>query len=286
MQEKNNNSSTELDQIIAANIASQSDQSTVIHAGHFALVQRDSAVSDCLNETRFPEVGMGFATFAKLTWQAACRVAANDSDPRQLRLMVLVNDWQYVAAKGASRKQVESVAARGRDQYYRQVSRLPDFHLASLAEFGLNESIVLRHDDDQWLWSELALRNDLNLLLQGILCDPVKTRESGLSKHFNIDGEPVVEACDDETGTIRLLYCGNTNCAGEVVSLLHRLYFRGVRNFVNLFPSQCNHPVGVGTRIAYKLFGLQDMHVTNVAVQDGAVIEAENSIHVEHFTSL
>ena len=68
-----------------------------------------------------------------------------------------------------------------------------------------------------------------------------------------------------------------------MISLLAALHKRGVRRFLNIYPSQCREPVGAGTRLAERIFDLEDFQITNIAVS-GAT-DSGDTLHavVERF---
>jgi hypothetical protein len=244
----------------------------VIHAGHFALVcNRDGAPVDCLNQSCFPGSDLGFAEFSRLTWETACRTVAAVRTTSQVKLMVLVNDWQFLKSKESNRSASERAKARMREDYYQSVPLLPPFHFQELIRNNLSENAVFRNQDDCWLFSESALRHQLSTVIREVMADEKRAASAGIRRYFNEDGEPVIEASDEDAGQVCLLYCGNTNCAGEIIMLLENLYRHGIRYFLNVYPAQCREPVGIGTRLARRLFDLRDLRVTNIAVSGTAL---------------
>jgi hypothetical protein len=277
-------SSAELDSLLISELARADVEPLVIHAGHYALVRsREGVATDCLNESSFPGVDLGFAEFSRSTWESACRVIATKHVRARAQLMVLVNDWQFLSSVEDSRGANERAAAIMRNEYYRVTPTLPLSHLQQLARHNLSDDVIFRYSEERWLFSESALRHELKAVIGEVIADKTRASEAGVHKYFNENGEPVVDACDEDSGRFCLLYCGNTNCAGEVISLLENLYKRGVRRFLNIYPMQCREPVGVGTRLADRLFNLGDFQITNVAV--GGATQNGDTLHavVERF---
>jgi hypothetical protein len=264
-------------------ISARQQKAAVIHAGHYALFRRkDGQVTDCLDEADSTNDILGFAKFCRATWSAACQANASASATARPRLIVLVNDWQYITNSGDKSREGQQAADRIRSEYYRRTATLPLYHLDELRQHGIETDAILTSEKDRWVFSETALRNELHPIVKKLLADRQRAQEVGVKRYFNEDGEPIVEICDDEAGKLCLLYCGNTNCAGEVVSLLGNLYQRGIRYFLNVFPSQCREPVSAGTRLAYKIFDCDDFSVTNAAVN--ATSNGEDSlVFVESF---
>ncbi len=279
-------SSSVLDALLVSELASAASQSVTIHAGHYALFSdRQSGVSDYLHDLDTEGAELGIVDLCRATWEAACRSVATALPQTKAQLMVLVNDWQFVSRNQELRRENEQAASRMREQYYLATPTLSDYHLNEMDRHGLPTDLILRCREDQWLFSESALRNELNPLIHEVLEDEQRAVTCGIRKHYTENGEPIIDVCDDESGKVRLLYCGNTNCAGEVVSLLGNLFARGVRRFLNIYPAQCREPVSAGTRLAYRLFRLDGFVVTNVAVsratRDGTTLHAS----VERFDS-
>jgi hypothetical protein len=277
-------SSAALDDLLISETTRPDVEPLVIHAGHYALVQNhDGMAADCLDKVRFPGVDLGFAEFSRCTWESACRAMAAKHVKANAKLMVLVNDWQFLTSGAGSRRVSERSAAQRREEYYRGTSTLPPFHLQQLKRHNLSDDVILRNSEKRWLFSESSLRNELSSVIREIVADEKRASEVGIRKFFTENGEPVIDACDEEHGKFCLLYCGNTNCAGEVVSLLAALHQRGVRRFLNIYPSQCREPVGAGTRLAGRLFNLEDLRIINIAVS-GAT-ESGGALHtvVERF---
>ena len=272
-------SCTALDDLLISELARAEAEPLVIHAGHYALVRNHGGQAvDCLDKTRFPGV-----EFSRCTWESACRALAAKHVKVNAQLMVLVNDWQFLTSGAESRRVSERSAAQMREEYYRGTPTLPPSHLQQLIRHNLTDDVILRHSEKQWLFSESALRHDLSTVIREIIADEKRATEAGIRKYFNKNGEPVIDACDEESGAFCLLYCGNTNCAGEVISLLAALHKRGVRRFLNIYPSQCREPVGAGTRLAERIFDLEDFQITNIAVS-GAT-DSGDTLHavVERF---
>jgi hypothetical protein len=241
---------------------------TVVHAGHYMLhVGRDGNASDYLGEDSKPRPGVeAFDFFTKATWRMACNAIHESGGNSDLKLMVLVNDWQYLVWRDASKRESERKAAALRAAYYSSFSGLPYYHQSELGSHGLGADSVLHASASRTVFSESGLRQELTGTIKKLLKNPVDAERLGLRRSFDEHGEPFIQVETPDCTGITLLQCGNTNCAGEVVELLHQLQQRGIRNFINLYPAQCEVPVRAGTDLAAQLFGLADMVITNIAI--------------------
>ncbi len=257
---------------------------SVIHAGHYALFRtKDDRITDCLDGKDSAIDVLGFGRFSRATWRSACRATANAPAANRPRLIVLVNDWQYIEPAGDVKRENKQAADRSRSEYYRRTPVLPQYHLDELKRHGIPTDTVLNGGKDCWLFSENALRNELHPIVKEVQANEERARAVGIRRYFNENGEPIVEICDDEAGKLCLLHCGNTNCAGEVISLLGNLYRRGVRRFLNIYPSQCREPVSAGTRLAFRIFEWPDFMVTNAAVSVSMLNSGDPEVMTESF---
>jgi len=240
---------------------SECQSDVVIHAGHFVLESTGGWLSDHLEDDSPPSPINEFVDFAHFTWNLAVRAIAEHPRSRA-QVLTLVNDWQFVRFSLGARRKAELLADEFRNKYYAQTNTLPEFHNRVLHSFGLSDVCVLKADEQRWLFSERRLRDGLAEALGGLL----KQNDRRLHIKVTENGEPIVDVVSPAIGEYSLLYCGNTNCAGEVVELLRQLYDRGVRHFVNLFPDTCFGPVTTGTLLANELFDLNGMMVINVSI--------------------
>ena len=246
----------------------------LIHGGHFILDNRGSdAVHNLPGDRQTSPIAEDFARFAGDTWMLAVSLKKRLEERSQAsRLMVLVNDWQFLRGEGNSRREVERDIARRRDAYYQRFQRLPPFHDKVLDHSGMGDIDIFKSSSKRWLFSETALRSLLAKSIQRLFEENL-AEERGLAKSFTPAGDPIVSAGSVNSELERdfcLLYCGSTNCAGEVVELLRIVWEAGFRSFLNLYPMQCLGPVGVGTRLAQTIYKIRDLHVFNVAAPFGA----------------
>lgn len=269
----------ELEEAVIERILASDCPSVVLHAGHFSLdASGGGNAGDHLSEdvSERPSLS-GIVSFARWTWDLGCRVAKRASTRgKHVALTVLVNDWQFLRSPDIPRRAGERQAAALRDAYYAEVPTLPTYYKTVMERHQLTTSSVFRESDGRWLFSESALRRDFAATVRRLFVEGQAT-DLGLEQTFTAQGEPIIRMGSEASNQVCLLYCGSTNCAGEIVELLRQLYARNVRHFLNLYPSPCQLPVESGTSLALELFQLQGLTVDNFALsiepatsQDGA----------------
>jgi hypothetical protein len=239
---------------------------TVIHAGHFSLTIAGTTAADNLVElsSNSPAV-QEIVDLASMTWQAGCELVSR-FPVGNATIMTLVNDWQLLKFSSESQRECEHLASQARKDYYKRTPRIPLLLGNILKHYRLRPDAILKHREDRWLFSEAELRSRLAKTVSLLLRDTQKAHSLGLTRHFTPNGDPIVHATNEDGADFCLIYCGNTNCAGEVLQLLGDLQERGVKRFINLYPMQCRQPVCTGTDLAYRIFGLQEMEVINIAL--------------------
>lgn len=258
----------EVPELVSSELERSGEGTTVIHAGHYMLhIAQDDRPSDYLERGSEPRPGFeAFDYFTRTTWAIGCeaiRQAHGSTDPK---LMVLANDWQYLAWRNLPRRESERKAACARTAYYHELTGLPDYHESQLEVHNLGPAAIFRASDGRAVFSESMLRQQLASTIKTLLKNTVDPEHLGLRCQVDEHGELLVGVETTECTSMPLLQSGNTNCAGEVVELINQLHQRGIRNFINLYPAQCQVPVEAGTDLANHLFGLSDMAITNVAI--------------------
>jgi hypothetical protein len=234
-----------------------------ILAGHFAIFSAGGAASDLLAEVALPLAGAReMVDFTRITWRAACQAGAS-----AFRLVVLVDDVQFVRPQLNDRGLSERLAAELAANYLRAVPRLPAYHARELVAHGMTDDRVLRASATHWLFSERQLRVDSVRHL--------RQRAAGEARA----GSKLVSSADGNTMSVSLAdggdYClihsGRTSCAGGYIELLSRLHAQGVRRLIALVPMRCLGQIALGTSLAQQLLDLDNLTVVNVAIPDPAV---------------
>jgi hypothetical protein len=248
---------------------------TVIHAGHFLLRGRKS-VPDEGEPAQAEQQNLAGLTME--SWDLACRLASMRDAP-SIQLMTLVNDWQVPKATGRTRRTIEQRCALQAARYFERTKRLPPEHMSLLDRYGLTDRYIFKHSQSQWLFSERALRSRLVTLLD----ESFRTGAAstiGLERHRTQSGQPTIEM-NVGSESVVISHSGHTNCAGEVVALLAETGSRGVKCFVNIYPSICEPGVSIGCALAPRLTHLSGSIVINVAVNSAAtgLVEAVTTRH-------
>jgi hypothetical protein len=248
---------------LAAEVGAGGEHVAVL-AGHFAIFSAGGAASDLLDAGTPPLAGAReMLDFTRVTWRAAC-VAGARRPSHPLRLVVLMDDVQFVRPQLNDRGLSERLAAELAAGYLDAVPRVPAYHAGELAAHGIADECILQASAQQWLFSERQLR-----------IDAVRH----LRQHHDSDASRLTSSADGSTVSVALAdggdYClihsGRTSCVGGYIELLSRLHARGVRKLVAMVPMRCLGQIALGTSLARQLFGLANLTVVNVAVPDPAV---------------
>jgi hypothetical protein len=258
-----------LDQLgdwLAEEIGAGGDDVAVL-AGHFAIFSAGGVAADLLDADAPPIPGAReMLDFTRVTWRAACE-AATRREHDLSRLVVLVDDVQFVRPQLNDRGLSERLAAELAANYLGAVPRLPAYHTRELAASSIADHRIMRASADQWLFSERQLRIDsVRHLRQQVAGDA----HSGRHLVSSADGNTVSVSLA-EGGDYCLVHSGRTSCVGGYIELLSRLHAQGVRKLIALVPMRCLGQIALGTTLARQLFGLQNLDVANVAVPDPAV---------------
>jgi hypothetical protein len=249
---------------LRSEIAGAPEATTAVLAGHFALFTSGGSALDLLDEPRAPAgVPADLLEFTRATWTAACEAIVAEPG-RSARLLVLVDDVQFVRPALEDRDAAERLGVALSANYLERNSALPPWHARVLRESGLGIESILRQSPRRSLFSERELRAALVRHLKAQLRDG-DARMTGLSTSAD---RSMITITDTEHGEYCLVHSGHTNCAGGFVELLADVHRRGVRKLISLTPMRCLGPITVGTALASRLFGLEGLRVVNVAVPD------------------
>jgi len=229
---------------LRAEIAQASEGKTAVLAGHFAIFTAGANARDLLADATTPDgVPTGLLEFSRVTWAAACAAIAAERR-RRARLVVLVDDVQFVRPALADRDTRERLAATLAATYVRANSRLPSWHARALLEHELGEDSVLARSDGGYLFSERELRRELVRNLQKQL-RAGDSRLSGLTASADAG---MITISEPEHGEYCLVHSGRTNCAGGYIELLSTVHRLGIEKLVSLVPMRCIGPVSVETK--------------------------------------
>lgn len=227
---------------------------TVVLAGHFAIYSAGGRATDHLDDAGALGAQAGFVEFTRASWQAACELAA----PGAQRLLVLVDDIQYVRPALDDRGTRERLGAALAADYLRRTPALPPFHARELEARGIGAGRIVKRREDGWLFSERTLREEAVARIRASVAgNPALAASESGSR---------IQMHDPELGEHTLVHSGHTSCAGGYLELVMQLHERGVRRLVAVVPRRCLGPVTVGSRIAATHFGARGIEVVNIAI--------------------
>ncbi len=243
------------------------DGHMVIQAGHFLLVSsadRPEAVPgvcQVMQEAGFPndlcrEAGL----FPIATLRLGLRLI--QTIPACSRaLLLLVNDWQFL--KGAPEK---------RERFYANNRQLISAYQEEFCRFGVAESVILpppSRDRTGVYFSEVDLRNRFKKSARNVRCEMSEAERKEV---------------ENQTG----LFCGRPNCTGEVAELMKAVAgtAEGPVYFINIYPQSCQAHVNLGTGIAYRIFGLEELHVLNIGLPNMGLSSEEDILRHVHIDIL
>ena len=251
----------ELPAWLAAETATGGSEAAVL-AGHFAIMSAGNAAIDGLDDVPPPSGAASMVEFTRDTWRVACETAAHNP-ALDFRMVVLVDDIQFVRPLVADRSNAERLAAALSAHYLEKARDLPPHHARELARHGVAADRILRHSAERSLFSERELRRDVVHRLRRVAGESGNRASIGTSD----SGSTITATLPDE-GEYALVQSGHASCAGGYAELVSALYDRGIRKLVALVPQRCLGQVALGTRLALALFPLKGLTVVNVAIGD------------------
>jgi hypothetical protein len=230
----------------------------VIMGGHFMLFEDPATgrltpgvIEQQRDETMRRRVAGRVGIFPGYTWRMSVellqRYAAEGAD---VRLLLLINDWQYVPANGRP-------AGELRAEFFAGLSSLPDSYEKVLRDAGLTEDSVLPSRKHPLAFPETWLKYRFQKAADRFV------KAGRLEKRYLDSGRRDTEvAFLDADGNYRtLISCGITGCAGEITEMVSEVYKAGHRNLLIFAPGECLMPVETGVDIALSLYDLPGMRV-------------------------
>lgn len=239
---------------------------TVVLAGHFAIFTAGGKATDFLDEDpSLMSKHTDMVNFARATWLAGCDAVA----PTEAKLLVLVDDLQFVQPALPDRGARERLGAALSADYLRRTPTLPGFHARELDARGLDESRIMKSEPSRWIFSERAMRHAAVERIR------IKAATDGRGRLLsNPDGSRIVVRDPDAvTAEHTLVHSGHTSCAGGYLELVLRLHERGVRRLIAMVPARCLGPVTLGAALARSVFGagIEVVNLTVGAVPDDSI---------------
>jgi hypothetical protein len=249
-------------------------RSAVVHAGHFLLHvdERTGKAMPCIaevmegDENLRREVGY----FPLLSWSLACR-ALQAIERVDFYLLVIVNDWQYVADPEL------------RKGFYEEWQSLPPSFITAARAIAprikfLKPAGAGSSNAQTPFFSERSLRNRYNRRLRAML------RDGRLPPGLSIGQDPdAPEACHlrDAVGGRLEVYCPgkDADCSKEIAQVIDEAYRQtACEAFVNFYPAVCQPFVEAGSELPVRLFGTGVDRVINIALPATGVLREADLI--------
>jgi hypothetical protein len=230
---------------------------TVVLAGHFAIFTAGGRATDFLDNASPVAGHTDMVSFTRSTWTAAIDVLSKPAFD-DARLLVLVDDLQFVRPALPDRGARERLGAALSADYLRRTPTLPAYHARELESRGIDAARVVKNENAAWLFSERALRHAAVERIRG-----AASHGANGQLVINADESRIVVR-DAEFGEHTIVHSGHTTCAGGYLELVLRLHERGIRRLVALVPSRCLGPVTLGAALARSLFGAAGIEVVNL----------------------
>lgn len=252
-------SETELRQAIDTALADARPGGLVVMGGHFMLVEDEATgrltpgiTGEQSSAVMRRRVSGRVGIFPEYTWDLSVDLLTAHA-PRyddDARLLLLINDWQYVPRARRS-------ASELRAEFYEGFDRLPAAYERALHAAGHTTDRVLasrKHPlafPETWLKYRFQKSAD-KLVKQGLL--EKRVLDSG-------DNDSEISFLDADGNYRTLMSCGVTGCAGEITEMITEVHRTGYRNLVIFAPGECLAPVQTGVSTALDLHQLRDMVV-------------------------
>ncbi|MEU4549603.1 hypothetical protein [Nonomuraea dietziae] len=230
----------------------------VVMGGHFMLFEDEASgrlvpgvIEEQADETMRRRIAGRVGIFPGYTWELSAGLlrdyAAAGVDSR---LLLLVNDWQYVPA-------TDRPAGELRAEFFEGFTALPASYEKILCEAGLSAADVLPSRKHPLAFPETWLKYRFQKAADRLV------KQGRLEKRYLGGGSGDSEvAFLDAAGNYRtLISCGITGCAGEITEMVAEVYRAGYRAILIFAPGECLMPVQTGVDIALSLYDLPDMRV-------------------------
>lgn len=253
-------SEEELLAFVQEELSSAVSDDLVIMAGHYMLFEDENTgalvpgvIEEQTSDTMRTRIERRVGIFPGYTWDLAVDLAEKHASRfTATKLLLLINDWQYVPTQGRS-------ASELRAEYFAGMTELPARYrerLARSAELSTESVLASRKHPlafpETWLKYRFQKAAD-KLVKQGKL--EKRMLETGR------EGDAEVSFLDADGNYRTLISCGVTGCAGEITEMIAEVHRAGHRTLLIFAPGECFAPVRTGAEIALELYGLADMHV-------------------------
>lgn len=251
-------SAQELRQALDRELAKSDIDKLVIMGGHFMLFEDEDTgrlvtglIEEQQSEIMRQRIAGRVGIFPSHTWEMSVDMLKQYAPVySDVRLLLLINDWQYVPTKGRP-------ASELRAEYYETFDRLPASYEQTLTDAGFSVDRMLPSRKHSFAFPETWLKYRFQKSANKFV------KQGRLERRYLESGENDTEvAFLDESGNYRtLMSCGITGCAGEITEMIAEVYKAGYRAIVIFSPGECLSPVQTGVDIALTLWNLPGMLV-------------------------
>ncbi|GAA1007824.1 hypothetical protein Aple_043910 [Acrocarpospora pleiomorpha] len=251
-------SEQELRAAIDRELASAALDELVVMGGHFMLFEEEGTgklvpgvMEEQSSATMRDRIAGRVGIFPKYTWQLSVDLITSYAElVNDAKLLLLINDWQYVPTGGRPASQL-------RAEFFEGFTGLPDGYAQVLREAGLDAGSVLPSRKHPLAFPETWLKYRFQKAADKFV------KQGKLEKRvLESSAKDTEVAFLDEAGNYRtLISCGITGCAGEITEMISEVYQAGYRTIVIFAPGECLSPVRTGVEIALSLYRLTGMVV-------------------------
>ncbi|MFI6499686.1 LPD16 domain-containing protein [Nonomuraea typhae] len=225
----------------------------VIMGGHFMLFENEEGrlvsgiIEEQDSEVMRRRIAGRVGVFPLYTWRMSVDLLREHPEAR---LLLLVNDWQYVPQNGRP-------AGELRAEYYDGFTQLPSSYEKELRSAGLSPDSMLPSRKHPLAFPETWLKYRFQKTAAKLV------KQGRLEKRYleSSESKPEVSFLDDNGNYRTLMSCGITGCAGEMTEMVAEVYDAGYRRLLVFAPGECLNPVETGVDIALSLYGLPGMTV-------------------------
>ncbi|WP_157251733.1 LPD16 domain-containing protein [Nonomuraea typhae] len=225
----------------------------VIMGGHFMLFENEEGrlvsgiIEEQDSEVMRRRIAGRVGIFPLYTWRMSVDLLREHPEAR---LLLLVNDWQYVPQNGRP-------AGELRAEYYDGFTQLPSSYEKELRSAGLSPDSMLASRKHPLAFPETWLKYRFQKTAAKLV------KQGRLEKRYleSSESKPEVSFLDENGNYRTLMSCGITGCAGEMTEMVAEVYNAGYRRLLVFAPGECLNPVETGVDIALSLYGLPGMTV-------------------------
>ena len=251
-------SEQELREAIDTELSASGSPNLVVMGGHFMLFEDEDTgrlvpgvIEEQRSETMRRRIAGRVGIFPGYTWGMSADLVRSYADAYDdVRLLLLINDWQYVPTSGRPASQL-------RAEFLEGFTALPESYERALTESGGTPDAVLPSRKHPLAFPETWLKYRFQKAADRFV------KQGRLEKRYLDSGEKDTEVAflDDQGNYRTLISCGITGCAGEITEMISEVHRAGYRAIVIFAPGECLAPVQTGVSIALELYQLTDMLV-------------------------